>query len=166
MRVLLIFWLLFQTTFLYSQNVDAMKALFLLNFANQTEWPVNYRSGNFIIGVVGNTGVLKELQTLAATKKVGNQSLEVKSFANVSAVSQCHMLFVPGSAGNLAKLIEQTKTHPTLIVTEKDGLIKDGSMINLVFRNNKLAFEVSKTNLNSKGLKITGYLEKLAVVTD
>ncbi|NQX98509.1 MAG: YfiR family protein, partial [Flavobacteriales bacterium] len=55
-----------------------MKAIFIMNFTKLIEWPASYQKGNFVVGVVGNSPLYAELIKMARTKKVANQSLEIK----------------------------------------------------------------------------------------
>jgi len=148
-----------------AQQIEEFKARYILNFANQTEWPAAYRSGNFVIGVIGNSTVAKELQKICKTQKVGGQTVEVKVFSNANSVDKCHLLFIPqNQSGNIGKIVDKTSSNSTLLVSDNKGLVKEGSMINFVLRNKKLNFEMNKNNITKRGLKITSYLEKLAIV--
>ena len=56
-----------------------MQSLFLYNFASKyIEWPAPYKDGNFVIGILGDTPLLSELNTVTTAKKVFNQSIEIK----------------------------------------------------------------------------------------
>ena len=39
-----------------------LKALYIYNFATLTDWPSDYKSGDFVIGVLGESSVFDELQ--------------------------------------------------------------------------------------------------------
>lgn len=150
-----------------AQQLEDFKARYILNFANQTEWPASYRTGNFSIAVVGSSPVFASLQKVAKNQKVSNQNVDVVQFSKVANIEKCHILFVPESESkNLKKIIEKTAGYSTLLITEKDGLCKEGSMINFVIVNKRLNFEASKANMSKQGLKMTSYLEKLAIIVN
>jgi len=50
-----------------------------------------------------------------------------------------------------------------LIVSDSPGTIKDGSCINFILQNGKLNFEISKTNIEKQGLKVTANLLSLGI---
>ena len=71
-----------------------MKAIFIMNFTKLVEWPQAYREGNFVVGVVGESPMFQELSKMAKTKKVANQTLEIKKFDSSVDISKCHILYV------------------------------------------------------------------------
>jgi hypothetical protein len=142
----------------------ALKAMYIYNFCSQTEYPAEYRSGDFVVGVLGSSPVYDELQKIAQSKKVGTQTMVVKSFSSASSVSKCHLLFISeDQSGSLSKVMISIGSANTLIVGEKEGLCKEGASMNFVLRDQKLKFELSSPNMEKRGLKPTSYLEKLAI---
>src|SRR5690348_4655914 len=75
-----------------------IKAVFLYNFTKYIEWPKSYKDGNFIICVLGNSPIYPELNSMASSKTVGSQKMEIKMFTSVGNISKCHMLYVPGNS--------------------------------------------------------------------
>ena len=128
-----------------------MKAIFIMNFTKLIEWPVDYREGNFVVGVVGNSPLYTELIKMAKTKKVANQTLEIRKFEAINDIAKCHILYVT-----------RVKPNSTLIITAKQGLVDKGSGINFVVKNNRQKFELNKRNVEKKKLKVSANLEALA----
>ena len=50
----------------------------------------------------------------------------------------------------------------TLIITESEGACKSGAMINFVVRDDKLKFEIHKSNAAKFGLQISSKLEGMS----
>lgn len=141
-----------------------IKAVFLLNFTKLIEWPKAYRSGNFVVGVIGETPLYNELSKMAKIKKVANQSLTIKRFSNISEIAKCHILYVAKSQSSQIKsVLKKVENSSTLIVTEQVGLADRGAGINFVVKNNRQKFELNKTNVEKYKLKISSNLEALAV---
>jgi hypothetical protein len=164
----LILLLLFTSTGpAFQQNVDTnakVKAMFVYGFTKNIEWPQTYKDGNFIIGILGNTTLLPELNKLASTYKVGNQAFEIKNFSNASSIGKCHMLIIsPEGNFDLNEIISKTKNNSTLLITEKVGWAKQGAAINFVIQNNKQAFELNKQSAEKFDLKVSANLTTLAV---
>jgi len=60
-------------------------------------------------------------------------------------------------------MVKKFKSKSTLIVSEKEGAMKDGSIINFIIRNNRQSYELSKTNATKHKLIIGKQLTELAV---
>lgn len=145
-----------------------IKAVFLYNFTKYIEWPASYKSGNFIIGVYGNNPTLNaELIKMSSTKSVGSQKFEIRSVSSMAEVSKCHILFVnPDQAASFNEILGKLKGKSTLLVTEKNGLAKQGAAINFVVQDNKQKFELNKSSAEKHNLKVSTNLLSLAIVID
>ena len=140
-----------------------MKAIFIMNFTKLVEWPQAYRKGNFIVGVIGESPLYTELTKMAKTKKVANQTLEIKKFVTTNEISKCHILYVSkGSSDEISSVIKKVKSNSTLIITEKQGLVDKGAGINFIVKNNRQKFELNKKNVEKYKLKVSSNLEALA----
>lgn len=144
-----------------------MQSLFLYNFASKyIEWPTPYKEGNFVIGILGETPLMSELNTVTAAKKVFNQSIEIKKFNSSSEITKCNMLFIPFDKSDaLQDVINKMKGSSTLIITEKEGILKQGAIINFVSVDGKLKFETNKTEIEKREIRIAADLLKLSVNT-
>ncbi len=145
----------------YAQ-IDKLKSAFIYNFAKNTNWPASYKSGDFVIAVLGKTGVTLELKKIAATRKIGAQKIVVVEYSSASQINKCHILFISkGSSGELASALN--KIGNTLVVTDKKGLTDSGAAINFVLQGSKLRFKMNKANATSRKLVISTTLEKMAM---
>lgn len=144
-----------------------IKVIFIYNFTKYIEWPDNYKQGDFIIGVLGESDLIGELSNLAQTKSIGSQKCVVKSFASVKEITKCHMLYIPQEKSDLFKdVLKKASGMNTLIITEKEGLARQGAVINFVSVDNKQKFELNKTNAGKYGLKVSSNLSTLAIIVD
>jgi hypothetical protein len=140
-----------------------MKAIFIMNFTKLIEWPQPYREGNFVVGVVGESPLYVELTKMAKTKKVANQSLQIKKFSNIEDINKCHILYVSqNKSEEISSVVNKLKPHNTLIITEKQGLVEKGAGINFIVKNNRQKFELNKKNVEKYKLKVSSNLEALA----
>lgn len=137
---------------------------FLYNFTNYIEWPADYKTGNFIIGVLGqNTPIVKDLKELAKMKKVHGQTIEVRIFAQESDISKCHILYAPKSFANKIPAVESRIKGSTLLISDIPGSIAKGAAISFVESNGKLGYELQVSNAEKYGLKLNSRLAALAV---
>jgi hypothetical protein len=140
-----------------------MKAIFIMNFTKLIEWPKAYREGNFVVGVVGESPLYTELTKMAKTKKVANQSLQIKKFSSTKDVGKCHILYVSrNQSEEISSVVKKVKSNSTLIITEKQGLVDKGAGINFIVKNNRQKFELNKKNVEKYKLKVSSNLEALA----
>lgn len=143
------------------------KSSYIINFTKYIEWPGSYKDGTFVIGVIGNTPLLEELNKMATTKKVGLQNIEVKKFSAPSALTKCHVLYVASDmSGAMKDILGKIKGNSTLIVGEKSGMAKQGAAINFVVQDNKLKFELNKSNAEKYNLAVGSSLLPMAILVD
>ncbi len=139
--------------------------IFMYNFAKYIQWPAEKQSGDFVIGVLGKSPLVSNLENMAATKKVGSQDIRVVVFESIDQVSNCHMLFIPsGKSSELNGVRAKLQNSATLLITENEGLARKGSNINFIVVDGKLRFELNKDETERANLKVSGDLTKLAIL--
>jgi hypothetical protein len=144
-----------------------VKSSYIMAFTKNIEWPGSYKEGSFVIGVLGTSTLVEELNKMAATKKVGLQNIEIKTFNSASNVSKCHLLYVsPEMSTSLKDVLGKIKGQSTLVVTEKSGMTKQGAAINFVVQDNKLKFELNKSNAQKYNLAVGSSLLPFAILVD
>ena len=165
--LLLIHFIFSLSSFAQKTQKDVFKALFLYNFAKNIEWPQTYKKGDFIVGVLGNSTIIPELNKIAKKKKIGSQSIVVKRFTAVDKIGKCHVLFIPSNKNSsIDKVLKQTAKKPVLILTDSPNMVKKGALINFVMLNGAQKFEISSVNFKSRGLKVSSFLLKLGIKVD
>jgi hypothetical protein len=150
----------------YGQS-EKFKALFIYNFTKYIEWPTAMRSGDFVIGIYGNSTLTTELQVIASKQKVGNQAIKIKTFSAISDITKCHILFISASkSSSLGNILATLGKANTLVVTDKEGLAHYGSGINFVMDGDKLNYEINKANIQKQGLTVSGTLLSLGIAVN
>lgn len=143
---------------------EKFKALFMYNFTKNIDWPAQYYKGDFVIGILGNTPLSRELKTIAQTKKIGGQKLVVKNYSNVSQIENCHIIYIPTYKSKyLEQVILKIKGKSVLIITDNEGLALEGAGINYIMDGNKIKFEINSQNIENNGLKVSSSLIKLGI---
>ena len=138
-------------------EIDKYKSLFTLNFIRYVGWPDKADQGDFVIGVVKNSELAKELRNQTVGKKVGFHSIVVKEFSSVDEITPCHVIYI----SNLVNFSKQVQTISakaginSLIISESNNAISNGSMINFIVDNDLLKFEVSPRNAQVHGLTVS-----------
>ena len=160
----LVFFLLF-TPKTYAQNSMAeAQAIFIYNFTRLIEWPPDYKTGDFVIGVYNSSEVFTQLTNYMNGKRVGGQNIKILKFNYITDISKCHILFVSlNKTKDMTTLLGIVGTNKTLLITEKRGALNEGSAINFVIIDDKLKFELKVSNAAKSGLKVHSNLEAMAV---
>jgi hypothetical protein len=165
-------WFIISSVFIFlftTTNVQAQKykyyQMFIYNFTKYIQWPSSAIQNDFVIGVIGKHEIVSELEGMAATKKMNGKSMKVQVFDDVEQIGKCHILFIPdGKSKHLEDILAKTSNQNTLIITERNGLAKEGSAINFVVVNGKLKFELNRAATDKANLKVSGDLAKLAIL--
>ncbi len=144
---------------------SSVKALYLYTFATLIDWPQDYRKGDFVIGVFGaQEGVLMELQKKYQGKSIGSQGIQIKKFTSTSEINNPHILYVTEDrSSQIASLSTKLKASSTLLVSEKEGDLDKGSVINFILDGSKQSYEIDKGNAKKHKLIIADKLSALAM---
>jgi len=147
-----------------SQVLDPKyEALFIYNFTKYIEWPRSDGHSDFIIGILGNGDIVKEMQQMAALKTVGDRHIVVKLFENPEDIEHCHLLFITKKFSvNLFEARAKLKGMSTLYIAESPGMAQYGADINFIGKVNKIVFEVNTKYLEENNLKMSSLLKNLA----
>ncbi len=153
----------FQTT--PTDTNARVKSVFIYNFTRYVEWPTDYQSGNFIINMYGtNAAMLAELNTMAKTKTVGTQKIEIRNTTTLDGIGKCNILYVtPDVTTPISDIVAKIKGKSTLLVTEKKGFATQGAAINFVVVDNRQKFELNKANAEKYSLKVSAQLVTLSI---
>jgi hypothetical protein len=144
-------------------NEAMLKALFIYNFSKYIEWPQSKLNENFIIGVYGQTDVLKELEQISKSKQAKGLPIVVKQIDDVAQTSTCNIVFIAhNEIGTLKEIDSQNKENGVLIVTEDGGSNVKGFAINIIEQQQKVRFELNEAAARKAGLKISSELILLA----
>ena len=146
---------------------EKFKALFMYNFTKYIEWPQTKQSGDFVIGVMGNSAIVSELNAIASKKTVGAQNIKVKEVTASDELAKLHILFVSeDKSGQIDGFIDKIKGKGVVLITDKAGLAKTKSGINYVKEDGKQKFEVSNKHLTEEGVKVSSQLLSLGIGVD
>lgn len=142
-----------------------VKALYIYTFATLIDWPESYRKGDFVIGVFGSRQeVYDELNKKYSGKAIGSQEIVIKKYASKSQIDEPHILYITeDQSSQITSLSSQFNKKSTLLVTEKDGYLNKGAVINFVLDGSKQAYEISKPNAKKHNLIIASKLTGLAI---
>ncbi len=152
-----------------AQSDTRIQSVFLYNFTRLIAWPADYQSGDFIVAVYGNSSMQKEVESMASTKRAGNQTIVAKRFNSPQELSKCHILYVPANQSRkLPEIVAalKAKNIHALVVSDSRGGINDGAVINFTVIDSRQRFELSQENARAMGLNPGGEIARLAILAD
>jgi hypothetical protein len=143
-----------------------VKAAFLYQFASYVEWPGQafaQSSSPVTIAVMSAETLAGELKQLVTGRSVGGRPIAVRLVGPGDSLAGVHILFI-GSAesGRLAQIAQAPKPRPMLTVTESDGALSQGSMINFVIVDRRVRFVVALDSAEKNGLRLSSRLLAVA----
>ncbi len=143
---------------------ERLQATYIYNIVKYIEWPAAYKTGDFVIGILGNSSVTKELKKLAETKKVFNQKITIVEFSSTDQISKCHVLFISKlSSGLISIAVSKVGTNATLIIGESEGLATQGAGINFIVQEDVVSFQLNEVSIKRRGLQVDSKLKSLAL---
>ncbi len=162
-RLFLIFSIVFFSISTFSNSLIRVQAMYIYNFTRYVDWPDNYKSEDFVIGVLGDAEFCQELKNFTMNKKVGNQSISVVCFNSIEDIKKCHILYIPADgAVQFGNILRKVSNYSNLIVSESKALSNYGAAISFVLEDNKLSFVLNSENAAKYGLKISSTLCNMA----
>lgn len=143
-------------------NIDEAQAKFIYNFTKFFDWPQSEKTGDFVIGVLGDKSLSNEISNITNGKKNGYQNIVVQYFRNYNEVDKCHVLFISSYDVNKISTIHEKTGLYTLIISDSMKGIQSGAAINFAIINNRLKYEFSKDNALKHGLKFHSKIAEMA----
>ncbi len=143
-----------------------IKAAFLYRFASYVDWPEAAFAQSempLTIAVIGADTIAVELARVVADRRVNNRGVIVRRFATGDTVGNAHILFIGNNASaQLDRLLRAARPHPVLTVTESEGALAQGSVINFVIVDQRVRFEISRESAGRNRLKLSSRLLDVA----
>jgi hypothetical protein len=142
-----------------------VKAAFLYRFADFVIWPDTAFAkpdSPFVIAVAGAEGVADHLRTITAGRAVGGRPIEIRRVGPSDPVPAAQILFISGAdRARMRELLRAASRH-SLAVTEVEGALEQGSVINFVIAEDRVRFEISLESAEKRGLRLSSRLLAVA----
>lgn len=140
----------------------ALKAAYLFNFIQFTQWPVP-PDEPFRLCVIGRTQMDEHLAKLEGKQVLGGLHIAVRHLAPRESFSGCHALYLDDSQrGQVDEVLGRLAGAPVLTITDSDGLADKGMMIEIHKRDARLGFEVNLKVAKRANLVFSARMLKLA----
>jgi len=138
-----------------------LKAAFLYNFANFTDWPSSVGS-TLAFCIYGDDPFGPHLDALVESP-IGARRITLYRVRSADALPRCQLLYVsPQVIGNLPRLLDKLGRSSTLIVTDSPGALHQGAMLNMSTSAGKVTFAANLAAARNQGLGLSARLLRLA----
>lgn len=143
-----------------------LKAVFLYNFAQFTEWPANTfaeTNSPIVIGIVGPDPFGSVLEETIRGENVAGHPFAVQHYARAADIKTCHMLFITQPAIREAnEILNAVKGKPVLTVSDIDTPATGQVMIRFIVENNKVHFRINAEAARAANLTLSSKLLRVA----
>jgi len=143
-----------------------VKAAFLYKFAGYVEWPAKSFArpeAPVTIGVMGNEALAAELVQAVTGRTVSDRVVAVKRLKAGESLAGIQVLFIGrAESARLSQVAQSAQPRSILIVTESEGALAHGSMINFVVAERRVRFEIALDAAEKSGLKLSSRLLAVA----
>ncbi len=145
-----------------------IKAGFLYKFLFFVEWPEEVTSkleDPIIIGILGQDPFGDAFEPVEGSI-IQKRKLVIQHFEKdtpVNVLKHCHILFISSSAEkDMKKIIQSMKQSPVLIVSEVEGFLEFGGMLNFIVTEDRVRFEINRRAAEAVGITFRSKLLRLA----
>ena len=160
-KILIVTVLVFTSNRAIAQ-VEKYMAAFTYQICKSTTWP--NQSSEFVIGVIGESPISKYFELMAKEKKMGDKAIKFYKWKNANEIKACNVIFIPQSETSQLDQITNTLTNkPVLIVTEDAETMNKGATISFKIIDNKIRYNLNKTELLKRKLSIQSTIERMAL---
>ena len=131
-----------------SSREAQLKAVFLFNFAQFTEWPAEAfadRSSPLIIGLVGLDPFGDSLEATVQDELIHGRRIRIERYRTLAEVKNWHMMYL-GQADpeRLDQILRAIKGKPILTVSEvQTPALRGGIIIKFLIKQNKIRFVIN-----------------------
>ena len=145
-----------------------VKAAFLYQFIPYVEWPLGRHSAvdtPIVIAVVGPESVVAELTTVIGGRTAKDRPIVVRRWREADLQGGVAIVYVRREeSARLPAIARAAQATATLVVSEHESALSQGSMINFQIVEGRVRFDVALGAVESAGLRISSRL--LAVARD
>lgn len=145
-----------------------VKAVFVYNFAQFTDWPSNAFPASdspIVIGILGSNPFGDFLQETIRNETVHGRRLVIEHFQRVEEIKNCHILYIGQSeADRLDHDLDVLKGRPVLTVSDIERAAYRGVMVRLYMQANKVRLRVNLDEVRAAGLNLSSKLLRVAEV--
>lgn len=142
-----------------------VKAAFVYKFAGYAQWPDSAfatPTAPIAIGVLGDNPLFSELAQVVAGRTIEGRALAIRRIRHGEPLAGLHILVVGHGENPRLPELRSIAAQPVLVITEHDGALEHGSVINFLLDGGRVRFEIGLDNAERRGLKLSARLLTVA----
>lgn len=150
-----------------SQNSEAdLKFGTLTKLLHFVDWPnqMEEKSDTFNFAVYKYNPFPEASLFYEKNQKIKGKSFHLEIVQDVLKLDNFLVLYVPGKYKNDIETLMKVKPQHLLIVSDQEGCLEEGAMLNFLIKRNAVQFEINKKQIKSNGFILNSKLYKLGVV--
>jgi hypothetical protein len=142
-----------------------VEAAYLYNFGKFVSWPAERTaSGLFEICVLGKDPFGEILDRTVSGESIDGKNISVRRISTTQQASSCSILFVsPSEESHLGAVLEFAQRYSLLTVSSIKRFAERGGDIGLVVQQDRVRFEVNRSEAEKCHLVLSSELLKVAV---
>jgi hypothetical protein len=145
-----------------------IKAAFIYNFAQFTQWPDSAFEGkdsSFVVAVIGDDPFGPALGQVMDGKSIAGHPVILKHLDSPNQISGCHLLYIPATEeGRLDDIFNAVGNQPILTIGETPKFLWAGGIIRFFIADGKIRFEIDPDAADKAGLRLSSRLMSLAKI--
>jgi hypothetical protein len=155
-----------ETTQQSTTSADELKMAFVVTFIKFVEWPPMAfadASTPFTVGILGEDPFERGLDEAVRGRKIAGRDVRVKRLGINDDFTNVHLLFISGSErARLGNILGRIGSAGALTVSDIEGFVEQGGIIELVLDENRLRFDVNIAAARRLNLVLSSKLLDLA----
>ena len=145
-----------------------LKAVFLYNFAQFTDWPESAfadTNSPLVIGILGADPFGRTLDETIKDETVRGHPLVIQHYQRAEEAKTCDILFISQSESrHMDEIVKGLKGRPILTVADADGPPSTEVIILFRVENNKVHFRINQDAAKAANLTLSSRLLRVADV--
>lgn len=142
----------------------SVKAAFLYRFTEFVTWPETLStSAPFVIAVVGSDGMVEELRQIVTGRLIHGRPVELRRLSAGDSLDGAQLIFIGEAERRHLSQIIGAAPRDALVVTESEGALAQGSVINFVIAGGRVRFEIALNSAARQGVRLSSRLLSVAL---
>ena len=142
-----------------------IESAYIFNFIKFVEWPDSAvkSGGNIRLCIMGNDELQTTLTTLNG-RDVGEYKLQVMPWSEGSeSIDSCHVLYIDQQEQRrFISVLKSLAQRPVLTISDIPNFAERGGDIGLIYREDKVLFEINLASARIAGLRLSSQMLNLA----
>lgn len=148
-----------------ASTVEEVKAAYLQKFPAFITWPSSAfetSTSDFVMAVLEDEAVFRELSKLAVGRQVQGRPLVVRRLTQLDALERLHVVYIGRKAADVRNGSTSLARKQVLVVTDVPGGLERGAIVNFIVVDGKVRFELSLPAAAFADLKLDSRLVTVA----